>query len=114
MLRLTGCVFAVLALIACGPDNRGDDDGMGSGSGSGNEDGCSDAAKLVYVVDENNTLSKFDPSTKTFMNIGTLNCPAQFLATPFSMGVDRNAVAWVLYSSGELFRVDTSNLMCTK
>jgi len=30
------------------------------------------------------------------------------------MGVDRDAVAWVLYNTGELFRVDTSTLACTK
>jgi hypothetical protein len=48
------------------------------------------------------------------MDIGQLSCPAQALATPFSMGIDRNATAWVLYSSGELFRVDTTSLACTK
>ena len=32
---------------------------------------------------------------------------------PFSMGVDRSATAWVLYDSGELFRVDTTSLACT-
>lgn len=115
-------------LIACGPNERnpgsggggggggggGPDSGGGGGSGSDNEDGCSDAAKLVYVVDENNKFSKFDPATKTFTDIGNLNCPAMSGASPFSMGLDRDAVAWVLYSSGELFRVDTTNLDCTK
>ena len=42
--------------------------------GSG-DDGCSAASKLVYVVDENNKLSQFDPTTKTFHDLGTLNCP---------------------------------------
>ena len=97
-----------------GPDAGGGGGGGGGGSGSGNEDGCSEEAKLVYVVDSNNKFSKFDPATKMFMDIGTLSCPAQLLATPFSMGLDRDAVAWVLYSSGELFRVDTTNLNCTK
>src|SRR5262245_57082217 len=103
--------FVVLAafLFACGPSNRADDDGTGGGgggadsgggggSGSGNQDGCSDAAKLVYVVDSNNKLSSFDPSNKTFKDLGTLNCPAANGAQPFSMGVDRNATAYVLYS----------------
>ncbi|HEY5946723.1 MAG TPA: hypothetical protein VIV40_14570, partial [Kofleriaceae bacterium] len=119
-------------VIACGPANRGDDDGngngngpdagggsgSGSGSGSGNEDGCSDAAKLVYVVDSNNTLSSFDPATKMFKDLGTLSCAATSGAQPFSMGVDRNATAYVLYSgvnpitgdvtSTEIFKVDTT------
>jgi hypothetical protein len=29
------------------------------------------------------------------------------------MGIDRDAVAWVLYDDGELFRVDTTTLACT-
>lgn len=113
-------VILAATLVACGPAGRGDDfggggddDGSGSGSGMGsNMDGCSDAAKLVYVVDENNKFSQFNPSTKTFTDIGTLSCPAGS-ATPFSMGVNRNAVAWVLYSNGQLFQVDTSSLNCT-
>lgn len=115
-------VALALLLVGCGPGGRDDGSGggggggggSGSGSGSGNADGCSDDAKLVYVVDTSARLSKFDPMTKTFMDIGTLDCPAQFLAQPFSMGIDRDAVAWVLYSSGELFRVDTTTLACTK
>src|SRR5690606_34619826 len=92
-----------------------DSGGGGSGSGSGNEDGCSDEAKLVYVVDSNYQFSQFDPATKTFKDLGTLSCPAG-AATPFSMGLDRNAIAWVLYSDGSLYRVDTTmpNLPCTK
>ena len=114
--------LALLAFAACGPADRdrppgtgpGADGGNGSNVGSG-QDGCSDAAKLVYVVDENNTFSQFDPMTKTFHDLGTLNCPASGGATPFSMGVDRNAAAWVLFSDGELFHVDTTSsaLTCT-
>ena len=114
--------LAPVVLTACGPaDSRGVDGnpgGNGDGGGTGsNQAGCSDAAKLVYVVDANNTFSQFDPATKMFKDLGQLNCPAQFLATPFSMGVDRDANAWVLYSdgsSGELFKVDTTTLGCTR
>lgn len=114
--------FALVLLAACGPGDRnrpgtggGGADGGNNGSNTGSGDnGCSDAAKLVYVVDESNTFSQFDPATKTFTDLGTLNCPAGFGATPFSMGVDRNTIAWVLYSDGELFRVDiTASLACT-
>jgi len=116
MRVLCTCVLLVLPIAACGP-NRGDDDGTTDGGGNGdgnNQDNCSAEAKLVYVVDENNTLSTFDPITKTFMDLGHLSCPAQLAASPFSMGIDRNAGAWVLYSSGELFSVDTQTLACTK
>jgi hypothetical protein len=119
--------FAALAMIlfaACGPSDRvrpgggsngdGTDAGNNGGNNGSGDNGCSAAAMFVYTVDQNNTFSKFDPSTKTFTDLGTLNCPAGGGATPFSMGVDRNAIAWVLYSDGTLYRVDTTaNLACT-
>jgi hypothetical protein len=113
--------FAIALVAACGPTDRnrpgGGSNGNGTDSGNGamgsNQDGCSDAAKLVYTVDQNNLFSQFDPMTKTFHDLGTLSCPASAGATPFSMGVDRNAVAWVLYSDGALFHVDTASLACT-
>ncbi|HEY5952400.1 MAG TPA: hypothetical protein VIV40_43175 [Kofleriaceae bacterium] len=130
-MRPITLAVVLLSFAACGPgsdrgdDGSGGDGGSGSGSGSGNQDGCSDAAKLVYVVDSNDTFSKFDPATKTFTDIGQLNCPTSG-GQPFSMGVDRNATAYVLYSgvnpitgdvtSTEIFKVDTTQagLPCTK
>lgn len=90
------------------------------GGGQHSVDSCSDAAKLVYVVDADGRFSSFNPKTTpaTFVDITKmLNCPAEvdifgIKATPYSMSVDRNAVAWVLYSSGELFRVDTADGSC--
>ena len=120
-MRTAAALTAVLSLglVACGPggrdDGTGDDDGngSGSGSGSGNAEGCSDAAKLVYVVDTSNRFSKFDPMTKTFTDLGFLSCPANG-NQPFSMSVDRNAVAWVLYTNGKIYRVDSTSLACTE
>ena len=115
MRGMTYLVCALLAACGAGPKDRAPDGGGTGGDGNGSSsDGCSEEAKSVYVVDQNNTLSRFDPPTKNFMDLGKLNCPASFAATPFSMGIDRTAVAWVLYSSGELFRVDTTSLNCTK
>lgn len=123
--NLGKAIALALALAACGPaqrdpgtnpdagDGGGGDDGGGGGNNNG--DGCSDAAKLVYVVDQNRRLSQFDPPTRTFTDLGTLACPASGGATPFSMGIARDATAWVVYSNGELFRVETrNNLACTK
>ncbi|MFT3698936.1 MAG: hypothetical protein QM831_37660 [Kofleriaceae bacterium] len=140
--------WTVLALLmgitvfsaACGPGTRGDDDNFGNGDGGNNGsngsngsnggDGCSDASKLIYVVDNNNTMSQFDPTTKMFHDLGTLSCPGTggdpndpFNPDyqPFSMGVDRNANAYVLFvdqngvdATPKLFKVDTTNnLACT-
>jgi hypothetical protein len=106
--------------VACGDSKRpvspdaSVDAAIPDGSaGSGTSDGCVDAARHVYVVDKDMTFSTFDPVTKTFHDIGQLACPASDGASPFSMGVDRDAVAWVLYDDGSMFRVDTTTLACT-
>lgn len=129
MRHTTLCVL-LGTLVACGPSGRGDDVGTGGDGGGGdgtgsNGDNCSEASKLVYVVDSNNQLSQFDPSTKLFKDLGALNCPAGSGFNPFSMGVDRNATAYVLYVSAnpisgnptasKIFKVDTTatGLPCT-
>ncbi len=85
-------------------------------------DDCADEnAKLIYVVDEQYRLHSFDPSTSAFTLIGSIDCPAGpswpdwsalGAATPFSMSVDRNSRAWVLYTSGEIFSVSTADASC--
>jgi hypothetical protein len=102
----------------------------GSGSGSGSGASCTaactaDGVDYVYVVDEQNHFLKFDPRqlpNDPFTLIGTLNCPSDGMsiqangttASPFSMSVDRNGVAWVLYTTGELFNVSLTTAACTK
>ncbi len=135
-MRPTAFLLLSCTLVACGPSGRGggggggpdggNNNGNGDGSGSGsNGDNCSDASKLVYVVDSNNQLSQFDPMTKLFKDLGTLTCPAGDGFKPFSMGVDRNATAYVLYVNAnqttgapmgsKIFKVDTTatGLPCT-
>ncbi|MHB1844395.1 MAG: hypothetical protein ACYCWW_06110 [Deltaproteobacteria bacterium] len=85
-----------------------------SGASGGSSGNCAQGAQWIYVVDVANELSSFHPDTRTFQDIGKLACPAQSGATPFSMGVDRNAVAWVLYNSGEIFEVNTATASCSK
>ena len=92
--------------------------GMNLGGGGGNGGGgggsaCSVESQFVYVLDSEAKLYKFDPPALTFTPIGTLNCPAGFLDTPFSMAVDRNANAWVVYTNGALFKVDTKTAACS-
>ena len=75
-------------------------------------DPCVARSRIIYAIDQDNMLRGFDPTTMKFINIGFLLCPAEQGATPFSMGVDHNAVAWVLYNSGEIFLVDTQTAAC--
>ncbi|MDB4935352.1 MAG: hypothetical protein JWP87_2324 [Labilithrix sp.] len=129
----TGAPLLLLFLIACGssqqatfedkptgPGNGGFSDGGSSGTiggnnpndgGTGNQSGCSEAAKLVYVVTDQNELFSFKPDTTTFAKIGELACPSGG-ATPNSMAVDRTGVAWVNFSDGGLFKVSTADASC--
>ncbi len=134
MKRTVLALLGITAVSACGPSSRGDNfgtnDGGNNGSGSNNGsggDGCSAASKLIYTVDQGNVLYSFDATTKTFASLGTLNCPAgsgssgAALYEPFSMGVDRNSQAYVLYvdqngiDQPQVFKVDTtaSGIPCT-
>lgn len=88
-----------------------------------------DGVDLVYVVDEQNDFMSFDPRKlltsppgDPFTKIGTLSCPTNgqsiqsggTSAIPFSMSVDRDGTAWVLYTTGELFNVSLTTAACTK
>ncbi len=83
-----------------------------------------DGVDLVYVVDEQNDFMSFDPRKlpgNPFTVIGTLACPTSgpsiqtgnTMVMPFSMSVDRDGVAWVLYTNGQLFKVSLQNAACT-
>lgn len=89
---------------------------------------CSaDGVDLIYLADKNFQLLSFDPrlvggAGSPFHVIGPLSCPAgpsvpawgdPGPATPFSMAVDRDAVAWVLFTSGQIFNVSTQNAACS-
>lgn len=74
---------------------------------------CANGTSLIYVLGKNQGLYGFDPTTLTINQVGTLNCPQNGgTATPFSMAVDRNAVAWVLYNDGHLYQVQTGTAAC--
>jgi hypothetical protein len=71
---------------------------------------CVEASQWIYTVDVSGMFSRFDPTTLTFADIGMLACPTS--ASPNSMAVDQDAVAWVAYEDGNLFKVDTSTGQC--
>src|SRR5689334_11734080 len=113
-----------------GADLTGAGAGAGSGqgvgsftAGTGNPTGgvaCSDAAKLIYVLSQENDLYSFRPDMKQFKKIGPLKCSAGG-AQPNSMAIDRDAVAWVNYVDGDglgtdtagyIFKVSTADASC--
>ena len=119
---MRGCILAVLVFaVACGPAPRpnnsdDDDDGGGDDAGENPNGDCADGTELIYTIDQfNYRLARFDPSTKAFADLGSLACPSTGGGTPFSMSVDRAGFAWVLYTTGELFKAPIGNVAaCTK
>jgi hypothetical protein len=69
----------------------------------------------IYVVTEAHQLYRFDPRAKSFTPIGTLSCPVATMSAPiaFSMAVDHQGTAYVVFQDGELFVVSTASASCT-
>lgn len=72
---------------------------------------CMAGSQWIYTIDSNRMLSLFNPLARSFTDIGPLDCPDD--TGTFSMAVDQQAVAWVEYMSGELYRVDTTTAACS-
>ncbi len=112
-----------LATVSCSKSFAKDDPGGSSLGDSGafglNEGGkplpslpqCGDDNKDVYVIAEDRSLYTFHPPTLEFKSKGLLACPTGG-ATPTSMAVDRNGIAWVRHSDGSVWKVSTANLQC--
>jgi hypothetical protein len=77
---------------------------------------CEDeSTKLIYLVDTANDFMSFDPRKlpgNPIHTIGKLRCGRGGSGRPFSMSVDRNGTAWVVYDSGEMFKVNIENAKC--
>lgn len=79
---------------------------------------CLERAKHIYVLTQAKKLIRFEADQLKLVEVGTLTCPFKSGHTPFSMAVDRDAVAWVLdqpplgSSAGTLFKVSTLNASC--
>lgn len=86
-----------------------------------------DGLDLIWVVDENYQLLSFDPrlldnGDEPFTMVGPLRCTPRYpnvpgwgapgTPTPFSMTVDRDGYAWVLYTDGEIFQVSIDDASC--
>jgi hypothetical protein len=89
------------------PPLLGGDAAFVDGGGNAN---CPLETQYVYVIDVTGTLYRFDPPALTFTTVGTLACPS--ISSPYSMAVDRNGQAWVVFQDGNLFQVDTKTAGC--
>jgi hypothetical protein len=74
-------------------------------------DNCQDGGTTyIYVIGVDNRLYSFYPPTGTHTYIGTIACPST--SNPYSMAVDRQGTAYVVFNDGELFKVNTANASC--
>ncbi|OJY22045.1 MAG: hypothetical protein BGO98_35065 [Myxococcales bacterium 68-20] len=72
---------------------------------------CADeAAQQIYVVATDKGFYRFYPEKLSFERVGTLGCPTT--AGTFSMAIDRRGTAWVEYTDGRIYAVDTHDATC--
>jgi len=125
--RVLRLVFAlsVFVLLGCEPSRprrlpvpRDAGPDASEGADSGTDAGlaipsCEDRAKWIYVFDESNRLYRFEPPSRAFVPVSAtpLACAVDG-GTPFSMAIDHDAVAWMLYSNGSLHRASTVDGTC--
>lgn len=137
MVRSSALAFFVTALAACSDGETSDPSGSrpskekkddagsvpndpgGFGAvdagtvDAGDENGCSEAAKLVYVVGyEDRGLYSFAPDKLAFKRIGTVSCTKDPKNLPRSMAVDRKGIAWINHLDGRIYKVDTKDASC--
>jgi len=68
---------------------------------------CAPGTDVIYVLSDDAELWSYDPLTNSFAFVGGFQC--NFEAGTFSMGVDRNGIAWVMFQSGDLYTLDVNN-----
>ncbi len=111
------CRISVLlaTLVACGPASTvpGETNETDAGGKNVNDNGCAGGvSEAIFVVDLNSDLHRFLPATNQFQRIGTVSCQVPSDVTPFSMSVDRQGTAWMLFSDGSIHNVSTENASC--
>lgn len=136
------CALFVVSFAACSTrvtptrdvgSGGGDDDASGGGDidtgGGGGPvdagadfDACGAATGAVqctsiYTITGTQppALFRFDPACGTFEEIGPVMCTGSgpLAATPYSMAVSREGVAWVVYTNGRIYNVDVQTAACT-
>jgi hypothetical protein len=71
---------------------------------------CAETTKQIYVLATDLFLYRFYPDKLSFVSVGQVACPTS--AGTFSMAIDRYGIAWVEYTDGRVFAVDTTNATC--
>lgn len=75
-----------------------------------NDTECAETNKQIYVLATDKWLYRFHPDKLSFDRVGQVACPTS--AGTFSMAIDRRGTAFVEYTDGRLFAVDTNSGRC--
>jgi hypothetical protein len=106
---------SILTIAACGArTGLGVDERRAEPVDAGHDASVADCKEAgityIYLISSENELLRFYPPDLSLTSIGTLKCPST--SYPFSMAVNRQGIAYVLFESGELFRVSTLTASC--
>jgi hypothetical protein len=71
---------------------------------------CAQGTEQIYVVATDKGFYRFNPKDLEFKRVGTLGCPTG--AGTFSMAIDRRGTAWIEYTDGRVYAVDTNDASC--
>jgi hypothetical protein len=71
---------------------------------------CAEETQQIYVLATDKSLYRFYPQKLEFVRVGTLGCATA--AGTFSMAIDRKGIAWVEFTDGSVWSVDTTNASC--
>lgn len=117
---LFGTLCFASALTACDDSSTPSDAGADTGADAGTDaridadfrgDPCLDRGRFIFLLDIDHQLVRLEPESLDLTLIGPLECdPSE---TPISMSIDRDGVAWVLYTDGRIHHVSTSDGSCT-
>ena len=129
LLPFVGALLTAAAVVHCSadgtssfnpntpplsPEAAAETGSFGGGDGrapippSGTE--CLEENKQIYVLATDKALYRFYPDTLKFVRIGQVSCPTT--AGTFSMAVNKLGFAFVEYTDGRLFIVDTATAIC--
>jgi hypothetical protein len=99
---------STVSMVDSSTDDGSSEDSSSSSGDTGQEFcDCAANTDLIYVLSDNAQLYSFDPATLQFAMVGALNCGLQ--QGTFSMGVDRNGIAWVMFQDSDIRTVDVNN-----
>jgi hypothetical protein len=66
----------------------------------------------AFLIAESGSLYRFAPETASAQRVGGVTCPAG-TASPWTLAVSKDGIAYVLYSDWNIYRLDLVSLGCT-